>query len=64
MSGKLTEKFGMDLLGILSESPMQFTAHEGESKNLFHETRKDKHLLLKKNINSKNIKPIAIHEEM
>ena len=34
MSGKLTEKFGMDLLGILSESPMQYTSHEGESKNL------------------------------
>ena len=34
MSGKLTEKFGMDLLGILSESTMQYFSHEGESKNL------------------------------
>ena len=34
MSGKLTEKFGMDLLGSLSESIMQCTSHEGESKNL------------------------------
>ena len=34
MSGKLTEKFGMDLLGILSESAMQYTSHEGESKNV------------------------------
>ena len=34
MSGKLTEKFGMDLLGILSDSTLQCTSHEGESKNL------------------------------
>ena len=34
MSGKLTEKFGMDLLGILSESTMQCVSYEGESKNL------------------------------
>ena len=32
MSGKLTEKFGMDLLGILSESTMQCVSYEGESK--------------------------------
>ena len=64
MSGKLTEKFGMDLLGILSESTVQCNSYEGESKKPFHETRKDKHFLLKKNINSKNIKPVAIHEEM
>ena len=54
----------MDLLGILSESAMQYTSHEGESKNLSTKQRKDVHLLLKKNINSRNIKPIAIHEEM
>ena len=34
MSGKLTEKFEMDLLGILSESTMQRVSYEGESKNL------------------------------
>ena len=34
MSGKLTEKFGMDLLGILSQSTMQYNSYEGESKNL------------------------------
>jgi len=34
MSGKLTEKFRMDLLGILSESTMQCVSYEGESKNL------------------------------
>ena len=40
MSGKLTEKFGMDLLGILIESAMQYTSHEGESKNLSTKQKK------------------------
>ena len=34
MSGKLTEKFEMDLLGILSKSTIQHNSYEGESKNL------------------------------
>ena len=34
MSGKLREKFEMDLLGIVSESTMQQDSREGESKNL------------------------------
>ena len=54
----------MDLLGILSESTVQCNSYEGKSKKPFHETKKDKHFLLKKSINSKNIKPVAIHEEM